>query len=54
MSARTVLAEFPAGHPRGSRPAEEFAAEQRRNGVAAEVVLDLPNDTFLVVVEGAA
>ncbi|WP_168713626.1 hypothetical protein [Streptomyces sp. A0642] len=47
---RTVLEQFPAGGPRGSRPAEEFAAARRGEGVAAEVVMDLENDAFLVVV----
>ncbi|MFF9689540.1 hypothetical protein [Streptomyces sp. NPDC014623] len=46
---RTVLERFPAGGPRGSRPAEEFAAARRREGVAAEVVMDLEQDTYLVV-----
>lgn len=47
---RTVLERFPAGGPRGSWPAEEFAQQQRREGVAAEVVMDLASDSFLVVV----
>ncbi|MFE4671084.1 hypothetical protein [Streptomyces sp. NPDC056723] len=47
---RTILESFPASDPRGSWPAEEFAAEQRRNGVPAEVVMDQPNDRFLVIV----
>jgi hypothetical protein len=47
---RTVLERFPAGGPRGSRPAEEFAAARRGEGVAAEVVMDLKEDAFLVVV----
>ncbi|MER6120691.1 hypothetical protein [Streptomyces sp. NPDC001743] len=47
---RTVLEQFPAGGPRGSRPAEEFAAARRGEGVAAEVVMDLESDAFLVVV----
>lgn len=50
---RTVLERFPAGNPRGSWPAEEFAQQQRRQGVAAEVVMDLPSDSYLVVVEAA-
>ncbi|MFE4857328.1 hypothetical protein [Streptomyces sp. NPDC056670] len=45
-----ILERFPAGGPRGSWPAEEFAAEQRREGRAAEVVMDLTEDVFLVVV----
>jgi hypothetical protein len=48
--ARTVLAEFPAGAPRGSWPAEEFAAEQRRQGQPATVRQDIRTDRFLVVV----
>ncbi|MER7727020.1 hypothetical protein [Streptomyces sp. NPDC096323] len=47
---RTVLERFPAGGPRGSRPAEEFAAARRGEGVAAEVVMNLEQDAFLVVV----
>jgi hypothetical protein len=52
--ARTVLERFPAGAPRGQWPAESFAAEQRRNGVPARVVMDLVTDSFLVIVEGAS
>ncbi|GAA2993865.1 hypothetical protein [Streptomyces fulvorobeus] len=47
---RTVLEQFPAGGPRGSRPAEEFAEARRGEGMAAEVVMDLEQDVFLVVV----
>ncbi|MBB5932339.1 hypothetical protein [Streptomyces echinatus] len=47
---RKVLERFPAGAPRGSWPAEEFAQQQRRQGVAAEVVMDLASDSYLVVV----
>ncbi|MFD9792876.1 hypothetical protein ACFWXK_18205 [Streptomyces sp. NPDC059070] len=47
---RTVLERFPAGDPRGSWPAEEFARDRRHEGVAAEVVMDLESDAFLVVV----
>ncbi|MEV0495340.1 hypothetical protein [Streptomyces atratus] len=50
MVQRTVLERFPAGGPRGSWPAEEFAAARRGEGVAAEVVMDLEEDAFLVVV----
>jgi hypothetical protein len=50
MAARTVLERFPAGAPRGSWPAEEFAEQRRREGLAAEVVMDLQTDAFLVVV----
>jgi hypothetical protein len=48
---RTVLERFPASAPRGSWPAEEFAAVQRRDGIPARVVMDLPSDSFLVIVE---
>lgn len=47
---RTVLEQFPAGGPRGSRPAEEFAAARRGEGMPAEVVMDMERDAFLVVV----
>lgn len=50
--ARTVLERFPAGGPRGSWPAEEFAAERRTEGLPAVVVMDLDTDAFLVVVDG--
>jgi hypothetical protein len=52
MTARTVLERFPAGGPRGSWPAEEFAHARRAEGLPVEVVMDLPSDAFLVVVEG--
>ncbi|MFJ4007723.1 hypothetical protein ACIPWL_30320 [Streptomyces sp. NPDC090023] len=51
--ARTVLERFPAGGPRGSWPAEEYAAGQRAQGTQAQVVMDLPNDQFLVVSAGS-
>ncbi|MEU5559148.1 hypothetical protein AB0H47_23910 [Streptomyces globisporus] len=51
---RTVLEHFPAGDPRGSRIAEEFAARRRGEGLAAEVVMDLDQDAFLVIVEQQA
>jgi hypothetical protein len=51
---RTVLERFPASHPRGVWPAESFAAEQRRQGVPARVVMDLDSDSFLVIVEVAS
>ncbi|KMS82814.1 hypothetical protein ACZ91_56640 [Streptomyces regensis] len=47
--ARTVLERFPAGGPRGSWPAEEYAAAQRAQGTNAQVVMDLRTDQFLVV-----
>lgn len=46
----TVLAKFPAGAPRGSWPAEEYAQERRNEGQPAEVIMDLATDDFLVVV----
>jgi hypothetical protein len=45
-----VLERFPAGAPRGSWPAEEYAAERRASGEPAQVVMDLDADAFLVVV----
>ncbi|MEU8679673.1 hypothetical protein [Streptomyces sp. NPDC048560] len=47
---RTVLEQFPAGGPRGSLPAEEFAEARRGEGMAAEVVMNLDQDVFLVIV----
>ncbi|KOG14599.1 hypothetical protein [Streptomyces viridochromogenes] len=50
--SRTVLERFPAGSPRGSWPAEEYAAAQRTQGHPdARVVMDLPTDQFLVVTD---
>ncbi|MBC7271357.1 MAG: hypothetical protein H5T76_22045 [Streptomyces sp.] len=50
MGAR-VLERFPAGSPRGSWPAEEYAARRRAEGeAAATVVMDLKSDSFLVLV----
>ncbi|MCL6669875.1 hypothetical protein ACIRP3_08345 [Streptomyces sp. NPDC101209] len=45
-----VLERFPAGAPRGSWPAEEYAAKRRAEGQSATVVMDLKSDAFLVVV----
>jgi hypothetical protein len=45
-----VLERFPAGAPRGSWPAEEYAARCRAEGKPATVVMDLKTDAFLVVV----
>ncbi|MFJ8199322.1 hypothetical protein [Streptomyces sp. NPDC096152] len=45
-----VLERFPAGSPRGSWPAEEYAARRRAEGQPATVVMDLEQDAFLVVV----
>jgi hypothetical protein len=47
-----VLERFPAGGPRGSWPAEEFAYARRLEGLPAEVVMDLATDMFLVIVRG--
>ena len=52
MGAR-VLERFPAGAPRGSWPAEEYAAKCRAEGGRATVVMDLSTDAFLVVVPGS-
>ncbi|MBW8704194.1 hypothetical protein MBT84_31820 [Streptomyces sp. MBT84] len=52
MNGRTVLERFPAGGPRGSWPAEEFAQARRLEGQPAEVVMDLATDAFLVIVPG--
>jgi hypothetical protein len=46
---RTVLERFPASHPRGSWPAEEFAADRRREGTDVQVVMDLSSASFLVI-----
>ncbi|MBQ0849830.1 hypothetical protein ACFU9Y_17215 [Streptomyces sp. NPDC057621] len=50
VNGRTVLERFPAGGPRGSWPAEEFAHARRLEGQHVDVVMDLSTDTFLVVV----
>ncbi|MFJ8727667.1 hypothetical protein [Streptomyces sp. NPDC093269] len=50
---RTVLERFPAGGPRGSWPAEEFAAARRAEGIHATVIQDIRTDEFLVVKAGA-
>lgn len=54
LPGRTVLERFPAGGPRGSWPAEEFAADRRAAGQPAEVVMDLASDQFLVIIRGGA
>lgn len=54
MPDRTVLETFPASHPRGSWPAEQFAADRRTAGEPAEVVMDLGSDSFLVIIRGGA
>jgi hypothetical protein len=43
-----VLETFPAGAPRGSWPAEEYATARRNEGIPATVVMDLATDTFVV------
>jgi hypothetical protein len=47
-STARILERFPAGAPRGSWPAEEFAAARRAEGINATVVMDLTTDSFLV------
>ncbi|MEU4051290.1 hypothetical protein AB0F09_19085 [Streptomyces olivaceus] len=49
MAGREILADFPAGNPRGSWPAEEKAAELTASGTPAAVAMDLDSDRFLVV-----
>jgi hypothetical protein len=49
VSARPVLAEFDAGNPRGSWPAEEEAHRLRQSGTPATVVMDIRTGKFLVV-----
>jgi len=41
-----VLESFPAGAPRGSWPAEEFAAARRAEGLNVTVVMNLTTDSF--------
>jgi hypothetical protein len=53
-TSRTVLERFPAGAPRGSWPAEEFATARRNEGINAEVVMDLASDSFLVIVKAVS
>lgn len=43
-----VVFESPAGHPRGSRPADEVAEQIRAAGGAAEVKVDPATDNFRV------
>lgn len=47
--ARTVYADFDAGHPRGSWPAEEKASELTASGTPATVVMSMDEGKFLVV-----
>ena len=51
MTARQILAEYPAGNPRGSWPAEEKAAELTAQGQPATVRMDIARDRFIVVPE---
>lgn len=52
--AAEILDRVPAGGPRGSWPAEERAAQLRKNGQPAEVVMDLKSDDYLIVAVGEA
>lgn len=54
--SREALADFPAGGPCGSWPAEEAAQQFRNDGQRVEVRMDLDSDRFIVVtpVEGGA
>jgi hypothetical protein len=54
VQSRTVLARFPAGGPRGSWPADEYAAAQRAQGTNAWVVMDLATDQFLVLTDATS
>ncbi len=42
----SVLKSFSAGAPRGSWPAEEFAAARRAEGLNVIAVMNLAADTF--------
>ncbi|PRH79239.1 hypothetical protein C6N75_10485 [Streptomyces solincola] len=53
-SQRTVLERFPTGPPRGSWPADEYAATQRAQGTDARIVMDVATDQFLVVTDTTA
>ncbi|MFE5795539.1 hypothetical protein ACFQ8C_23585 [Streptomyces sp. NPDC056503] len=44
----------PAGHARGSWPADEYATGQRAKGADARVVMDLATDQFLVITDTTA
>lgn len=52
--SREILADFPAGSPRGSWPAEEKAEQLTKAGTPATVVMNLKTDRFLVVAERAS
>jgi hypothetical protein len=47
-----ILDHFPAGHPRGSWPADERAAELTASGTPATVRMDPKADRFIVVPDG--
>ena len=49
VTTRTILAEFPAGGPRGSWPAEAKAHELTKAGTPATVRQDIKRDVFIVV-----
>ncbi|GAA2225121.1 hypothetical protein [Streptomyces indiaensis] len=49
--AGTVLERLPAGGPRSSWPAEEYAANQRAQCTNAQFVMDLRTDQLLVVTD---
>lgn len=51
MAGREILADFPAGGPRGSSPAEEKATELTASGTPATVRMDMNSDRFIVVPE---
>ena len=52
VTTREILDRFPAGAPRGSWPAEEYAHARRLEGIPAKVVMDIRTDDYLVIVEG--
>lgn len=52
MAGREVHADFPAGGPYGSWPADGLARELQAEGIAATVVMDMDSDRFLVVEGG--
>lgn len=50
--ARIVMERCPTSRPRGSWPADEYAAAQHAQGTLdARVVMDLATDPFLVITE---
>jgi hypothetical protein len=53
QAAPTILERFPASHPRGSWPAEEFAAARIAEGATVTIVMDLATDDYLVLKAGA-